>query len=96
MSDEFSQRFLNVIATIKRLPREKVTLDSSFEDLGVDSMDAVEILWALENEFDVTIPDEAAKGVRSMREMAEGVAGLVAAKAAASEDGPAAGAAAGQ
>lgn len=96
MSDELSQRFLNVIATVKRLPREKVTLDSSFEDLGIDSMDAVEILWGLENEFDVTIPDEAAKGVRNMREMAEGVAKLVAAKAAAPATGEAAEATAGQ
>ncbi|HWQ55177.1 MAG TPA: acyl carrier protein [Bryobacteraceae bacterium] len=82
MSDEFSKRFLNVIAATKRLPLEKVTLDSSFEDLGIDSMDAVEILWALENEFDVSIPDEQAKAVKSMRDMAEGVAKLVAAKAA--------------
>lgn len=82
MPDELSERFLNVIATVKRLPREKVSLDSSFEELGIDSMDAVEILWALENEFDISIPDEQAKGVRSMRDMAEGVAKLVSAKAA--------------
>lgn len=82
MSEELSQRFLKVIATVKRLPPEKVTLESSFEELGIDSMDAVEILWALENEFDVSIPDEAAKGVRNMREMAEGVAKLVTDKAA--------------
>lgn len=87
MSDELTQRFLNVIATVKRLPRETVTLDSSFEDLGIDSMDAVEILWALENEFDISIPDEQAKGVRSMRDMAEGVAQLVAAKAAGAASG---------
>jgi acyl carrier protein len=83
MSDELSQRFLNVIATVKRLPREQVTLDSNFEELGIDSMDAVEILWALENEFDVSIPDEQAKAVRSIRDMAEGVARLVSAKASA-------------
>jgi acyl carrier protein len=87
MSDELSQRFLNVIATVKRLPRETVTLENSFEELGIDSMDAVEILWALENEFDVSIPDEQARGVRSMRDMAEGVATLVAAKALAAAAG---------
>jgi len=80
MPDELNQRVLNVIATVKRLPREKVTLDSSFEELGIDSMDAVEILFALENEFDITIPDEDAKSVRSIRQMAEGVGRLVAAK----------------
>lgn len=81
MSDELNQRVLNVIATVKRVPREKVTIDSSFEELGIDSMDGVEILFALENEFDITIPDEDAKTIRSIRQMAEGVDRLVAAKA---------------
>ena len=80
MSEELTQRVFNVIATVKRLPREKVTVDSSFQELGIDSMDAVEILFALENEFDITIPDEEAKTVRSIRQMADGVAKLVAAK----------------
>jgi len=80
MSDDLSQRVLNVIASVKRLPREKVTIDSSFADLGIDSMDGVEILFALESEFDITIPDEEAKTIRSIRQMAEGVEKLVAAK----------------
>jgi acyl carrier protein len=82
MSDELMQRVLNVIATVKRVPREKVTIDSSFEELGIDSMDGVEILFALENEFDITIPDEDAKTIRGIRQMTEGVEKLVAAKAA--------------
>lgn len=80
MSEDLTQRVLNAIAAVKRLPREKVTLDSSFEELGIDSMDGVEILFALENEFDITIPDEDAKSIRSIRQMAEGVEKLVAAK----------------
>jgi acyl carrier protein len=44
-------------------------------------MDAVEILFALENEFDISIPDEDVRNVRNIRQMCEGVAKLVAAKA---------------
>lgn len=80
MSDELIQRVLTVIANVKRIPRESVTIDRSFEELGIDSMDGVEILFALENEFDITIPDEQAKSIRGIREMAEGVDKLVAAK----------------
>ncbi|MCL4401618.1 MAG: phosphopantetheine-binding protein [Acidobacteria bacterium] len=80
MSDHLSDRVLNVIANVKRLPREKVTVDSSFEELGIDSMDGVEILFALEGEFDITIPDEEAKTIRSVQQMVEGVEKLVAAK----------------
>jgi acyl carrier protein len=44
-------------------------------------MDAVEILFALENEFDISIPDDEVRNVRSIRQMCEGVDKLVAAKA---------------
>lgn len=80
MSEELIQRVLKVIATSKRIPPETVTIDSDFQQLGIDSMDAVEILFALENEFDITIPDEQARAVRSIRDMCAGVENLVAAR----------------
>ena len=86
MSDEFIQRIRTVIANSQKLPIEKVTIDSTFLELGIDSMDAVNILFGLESEFDINIPDEEAKDIRTIRQMAEGVEKLIAAKAA----GPAA------
>ena len=53
MSDDLIQRVLKAIATSKRIPLETVTIDSEFQQLGIDSMDAVEILFALENEFEI-------------------------------------------
>jgi len=82
MSEELIQRVLKVIATSKRIPPETVTIDSDFQALGIDSMDAVEILFALENEFDITIPDEEARAVRNISDMCAGVERLVAAKQA--------------
>jgi acyl carrier protein len=82
MSDELIERVRKVIAASKRLPEERVTIDSAFEELGIDSMDAVEILFALENEFEINIPDEEVKSVRNVRQMAEGVEKLLAAKSA--------------
>ena len=82
MSEELIQKVRSVIATAQRLPIEKVTIDSSFEELGIDSMDGVNILFALENEFNITIPDEAAKQMRNVREMMEGVEKLLAARQA--------------
>ena len=81
MSDELIQRVLKVIATSKRIPLPTVTFESDFQQLGIDSMDAVEILFALENEFDISIPDEDVRNVRNIRQMCEGVEKLVAAKA---------------
>ena len=85
MSDELIQRVLKVIATSKRIPLETVTLDSDFLQLGIDSMDAVEILFAMENEFDISIPDDEVRSVRNVRQMCEGVENLLAAKSAAAQ-----------
>ena len=82
MSEELTQRVLKCIATSKRIPVERVTIDSEFQQLEIDSMDAVEILFALENEFDISIPDDEVRHVRNVRQMCEGVEKLVAAKAA--------------
>ena len=78
MSDELIQKIRSVIANTQRIPIDKVTIDSSFEELGIDSMDGVNILFALENEFNITIPDEAAKQIRNVRQMMEGVERLIA------------------
>ena len=82
MSDELIQRVLKVIAASKRIPLETVTIDAVFQQLGIDSMDAVEILFALENELDISIPDDEVRSVRNVRQMCEGVERLVAAKSA--------------
>jgi acyl carrier protein len=85
MSDELIERVRKVIATSKRMPEDKVTIDSAFEELGIDSMDAVNIVFALENEFNINVPDEEMKNIRSVRDIVEGVHKLVAAKP---PDGP--------
>jgi acyl carrier protein len=88
MSDELIQRVLKAIASSKKIPLATVTIDSEFQQLGIDSMDAVEILFALENEFDISIPDDAVRAVRNVRQMCEGVEKLMAEKSAGSPAKP--------
>ena len=46
---------------------DQVTEDASFiEDLGADSLDTVELVMALEENFDIEIPDEAAEGITTV------------------------------
>lgn len=48
---------------------EEVTLDASFvEDLGADSLDTVELVMALEEEFETEIPDEEAEKITTVKE----------------------------
>jgi acyl carrier protein len=81
MSDELIQKVISVIAENQRISPEKITVDSTFEELGIDSMDGVNIVFALESEFNISIPDEAMKELRSVRNAVEGVEKLLAAGA---------------
>ncbi|MEP7364418.1 MAG: phosphopantetheine-binding protein [Acidobacteriota bacterium] len=77
MTEEFTQRMLQSIASTLHKPVEQYRLDASFEELGIDSLDGINILFALENEFGIQIPDDAARNVKNLGEMAEGVWKLV-------------------
>ncbi len=80
MSDDLISRVTGVIAKTQHIPPESVTIDSTFEDLKVDSLDGINILFALEGEFDVDIPDDAARQIKSVREMVTGIETLLVAK----------------
>ena len=72
-NDDLTKRVLRIIAETQRKDPAQVTIDSSFEELGIDSMDGVNIIFALENEFNINVPDEEVKNIRSVRDMVEGV-----------------------
>ena len=76
-NDEITARILAIVAETQRQDPAHVTVDSTFEELGIDSMDGVNIVFALENEFDINVPDEEVKNIRSVRDMVEGVRKLV-------------------
>lgn len=82
---EVTSRVLRIIADNQRKDVSLVTIDSGFEELGIDSMDAVNIVFALENEFNINVPDEEMKNIRSVRDIVDGVNKLVASKP---PDGP--------
>lgn len=65
------QRITRVLAALKKIPAEKITPDSSLQELGMDSLDAVNLLFELENEFNVSIPDEFTQGISSVRQITE-------------------------
>ncbi|HUY81615.1 MAG TPA: phosphopantetheine-binding protein [Acidobacteriaceae bacterium] len=73
-----------MIATSKRIPIESVQPDSSFESLGIDSLDRLNILFDLESEFDIEIDDAQAKQVTNIHQMVEGITQLLEAKSASS------------
>jgi acyl carrier protein len=79
---ELAARVAAVIAKTQKIPAESVTVDKTFEDLKIDSLDGINILFALEEEFKIDIPDDAANKIRSVGEMVDGLEKLIAGKAA--------------
>jgi acyl carrier protein len=58
-----------IIAEQLGVEEAEVTLSSSFvDDLGADSLDTVELVMALEENFDLEIPDEAAEKIRTVQD----------------------------
>ncbi len=80
MPDTIQDRVLKVIATTKRIPLESVHPDATFESLGIDSLDRLNILFDLESEFDIEINDDDAKKVANIHEMVLGIQQLLAVK----------------
>ncbi|HEY9689728.1 MAG TPA: acyl carrier protein [Coleofasciculaceae cyanobacterium] len=65
----------DILAKVQKIVSEQLSVDindvkpeSSFNnDLGADSLDTVELVMALEEEFDIEIPDEAAEGISTVQ-----------------------------
>ena len=54
------------------LDEDEVTMDTNIvKDLGADSLDVVELLMALEDEYDITITDDAVRELYTVREVVE-------------------------
>lgn len=68
MSD-VADKIKKIICEQLDVPEEDVVSEASFvDDLGADSLDQVELIMAMEEEFDVSIPDEDAEGIGTVQD----------------------------
>lgn len=64
---EIFNRIKPILSKITEIEENKITPDANFEqDLGVDSLDTIEIVMALEEEFDIEISDEDAENIKTV------------------------------
>ena len=62
-----AERVIDIVAEQLGVDKEKVTSETSFvNDLGADSLDTVELVMELEEEFDINIPDDAAEKIQTV------------------------------
>ncbi len=74
---DLTSRVIKVIADTQKISPDLIGRESTFEELKFDSLDGINILFALENEFDINIPDEAARQIKSIPEMVQGIEKLL-------------------
>lgn len=65
---EVTDRIMSVVKNFDQVDAAKVTPDSKWADLGLDSLDAVEVVMAIEDEFAIEIPDPEADKILSVAE----------------------------
>jgi acyl carrier protein len=65
------EKVVEIIAREQHLDPEKISIDSTFEELGIDSLDGVNILFALEEEFKIDVPDTVAQNMKTVRQVVD-------------------------
>ena len=69
MSENIKDKVIAIIADQLDVDKESIETTASFvDDLGADSLDTVELVMALEEEFDIEIPDEEAEKIGTVQQ----------------------------
>lgn len=70
--EELFQKLKKLIADNLEIDAEKITMDSNFrQDLGADSLETYELVYAIEEELGISIPDEKANEFETVRDALE-------------------------
>lgn len=74
------ERVINIVAEQLGVEKDKIKMESNFvNDLGADSLDTVELVMELEEEFDINIPDDAAEKIQTVGQAVSHIDGALAA-----------------
>jgi acyl carrier protein len=72
------ERVIDIVAEQLGVSKDQIKLETSFvNDLGADSLDTVELVMELEEEFDINIPDDAAEKIQTVGQAIEHISKAV-------------------
>ena len=77
-----SERVIRVFADFKKVDPSEIKPDTTFEELGFDSLDGLNLIFELEEEFDIVVPDDKVQSMQSVAEVINGIESIVDAKEA--------------
>ena len=70
-SPEFERKVIGLIVKKKKLDPASVTAQSTFQDLGIDSLDGIDLVFTFEDEFNISIPDQVVQKMKSVGQVIE-------------------------
>jgi acyl carrier protein len=77
MSDAVAEKVISTLASVKRIPADKIALETNLQELGIDSLDVFTLLFELENAFKISIPDDDVRSLRTVNDVVEGIKKLI-------------------
>lgn len=76
--DEIAQQLVAIVRQEKDLPETLLTPETSLAEAGIDSLDSLTILFAIEEQFRISIPDDRARAMKTFGDMIDIVENLTA------------------
>lgn len=75
--EEIQQRVFEIFAKEARLDLESLTAESVLDDLNIESLDMVQILFGIEETFEVYVPQEEVENLKTMGDVIAGIKQLL-------------------
>ena len=66
---EIESKLLDIVKSEKNIPDDKLAPETALADAGIDSLDALSILFAIEEQFHISIPDDKARSIKTFADM---------------------------
>jgi acyl carrier protein len=76
MMTDTLERVRSLLATYLKIPAESIGEDSKLDELGLDSLGALELVFEIEEEFKIKVPDEKIPEFRTVRAVCDGIEAL--------------------
>jgi acyl carrier protein len=76
--DEIARKLVEIVRKEKQVADDKLTPDTVLTDAGIDSLDSLTILFAIEEDFHISIPDDKARAIKTFGDMIDVVQELTA------------------
>lgn len=74
---EIEEKLIAIVRKEKDVPDDKLSLETPLADAGIDSLDALTILFAIEEEFHISIPDDRARSMKTFGDMVDSIETLL-------------------